>query len=219
MNCFSHALPHLDDAYLAVGSCLPDWLSACDRKCRAHEKNAAEFVAHSDSIVSTTARGVVAHHRDDEWFHNTPVFEELSGEFTGELRRLFSGEPNLRPSFIAHIVIELFLDAWLHAENPGKLDFFYDQIATVDPLKVQDAVNLFSTKPTDRLAPEIKRFMEARFLFDYVTDQGIVYRLNRVFQRVKLATLGDSILAWMPDARKRVYENGKGLLSNGSKTT
>ena len=61
MNCFSHALPFLDDPVLAVGTCIPDWLAACDRKCRASEKKAELFVDHEDPFVASIARGVVWH--------------------------------------------------------------------------------------------------------------------------------------------------------------
>ena len=118
MNCFAHALPHLDDAYLAVGNCLPDWLSACDRKCRVPEKDAARFMDDPDPIVGAIAKGVVQHHRDDGWFHMTPDFRELNHDFAAELRNLLARKPNMRPSFIGHVVVELFLDAYLSAQHP-----------------------------------------------------------------------------------------------------
>ena len=125
MNCFSHAISHLDDAYFAVGCCLPDWLSACDRKCRAREKNALKFVGDSDLIVATTARGVVQHHRDDAWFHESPVFNKLILEFAIELRELFGNERSMRTGLVGHIVVELLLDAHLNAKHPGLMEKYY----------------------------------------------------------------------------------------------
>ncbi|MFK7768504.1 MAG: hypothetical protein AB8B55_14880 [Mariniblastus sp.] len=213
MNCFSHALPHLDDPYFAVGCCLPDWLSACDRKCRAREKKARQFIEHSDPIVSTIAQGVVRHHTDDAWFHRTPIFNNLILDFAVELRDIFGNERSMRPSLIGHILVELFLDSYLNSQFPGKLDFFYEQTKTVDAEKVQDAINLFATKPTDKLANEIERFIQARYLFDYDTDEGVIYRINRVFERISLNQIGDEIFTWMPNARTRVHKNVAGLLA------
>jgi len=212
MNCFTHALPHIDDAYMAVGCCLPDWLSACDRKCRLREKNAVKFVDDSDPIVSTIAKGVVQHHQDDDWFHQTPIFNKLILEFAVELRELFGNERTMRPSLVGHIVVELFLDAYLNEKHPGEMERFYQQVATVDSERVQDAINLFATKPTDKLVAEIKRFVDVRYLFDYATDEGVIYRINKVFKRIKLEPLGDQMLDWMPQARDRVYSNVAGLL-------
>lgn len=214
MNCFAHALPRLEDPYLAVGCCLPDWLSACDRKCRAREKNALGFVDDIDPIVKTIARGVVQHHIDDGWFHKTPIFNKLILDFAVELRDVFGNERTMRPSLIGHILVELFLDAYLNQAHPGKLDHFYEQAAKVDPEKVQSAVNMFATKRTDKLADEIRRFVNDRYLFDYDTNEGVVYRINKVLARISLNTMGHEIMDWMPGARSRVYENAAELLPN-----
>jgi hypothetical protein len=212
MNCFTHSLPHLDDAYFAVGCCIPDWLSAVDRKCRTREKHAVKFIDDPDPIIAMTARGVVQHHQDDDWFHRTPIFNELILEFAVELRELFGNERSMRPSFVGHVMVELFLDAYLNAQHPGKLERFYQQVAAVDGEKVQQTINLFATRPTDKLVAGIERFVRVRFLFDYATDDGVVFWINKVLTRVKLEPLGDRILEWMPQARQRVYENVSGLL-------
>ena len=213
MNCFAHALPFLDDAYFAVGSCLPDWLSACDRKCRAREKGAQRFINHSDPVIAKIAQGVVQHHQDDDWFHRTPIFNEMILKFAVELRELFGNERSMRPGLIGHIVVEMLLDAFLHKEHPGELNRFYDQVDSVNPQKVQDAINLFASRPTEQLAAHVGRFSKARFLFDYVTNEGINYRLNRVLERVKMNATPEVFLNWLPTARDRVYENAEGLLA------
>ncbi len=212
MNCFTHALPHLDDPYLAVGCCIPDWLSATDRKCRAREKHARKFVGNRNPIVAATARGVVQHHQDDDWFHRTRVFNELILNFAVELRELFGNERTMRPSFVGHILVEMFLDAHLVQQNPGKLELFYQQVATVDGESIQSAVNLFATRPTVKLAGMIQRFLEIRYLFDYATDTGTVFWLNKIMQRLSLNKLDDAILEWLPGARKRVYNSASDLL-------
>ena len=212
MNCFAHALPHLDDPYFAVGCCIPDWLSALDRKVRAREKLAIDFVDHDDEIVSALARGVVQQHRDDDWFHRTPIFNELSLQFAVELRELYGNERSMRPGLVGHILVELFLDAYLHERSPGKMDFFYEQVARVKKQKVQDSVNLFTTRPTEKLVWMIERFCSEKFLYDYSTDGGTIYRLNRVLERIGLKKLDSAIDKWMPGARQVVYENAVNLL-------
>ena len=211
MNSFAHAFPFLHDPYFAVGSCIPDWLSAVDRKVRAREKLAAGFVNDQDPIISAVAQGVVQHHQDDHWFHQTLAFNELSMQFAVELKELFD-EPGMRPGLVGHVMVELFLDAHLHHTNPGKLDFFYELVSQIDAKQVQAAVNEFSTRRTDKLAAGIKRFANEKYLYDYSTDSGIVYRINQVFARIGLNTLNSTIFDWMPSARSRVYESADGLL-------
>lgn len=211
MNCFAHAFPFLNDPYFAVGCCIPDWLSAVDRKVRARERLATKFIDHQDSIVAKLAKGVVQHHRDDHWFHQTLAFNELSLQFAVELRELFQ-ERGMRPGLIGHIVVELFLDAWIHEQNPGRLEYFYKQVSSVDPFKVQAAVNQFVTRQTDGLAKEIERFIAVRYLFDYSSNEGMIFRLNRVFTVIRLKPISDAIYGWMPEARLKTYSRAKELL-------
>jgi len=148
MNGFTHALPYLDDPYYAVGCCLPDWLSICDRQCRAREKNASKFADHSDPVVSAVARGVVQHHQDDAWFHATPIFNKLMLDFAVELKEVFGHERTMRPGFVGHILVELFLDAFLSSRHPGKMEFFYEQVAAVDSEKPnRPSINLRRAQP------------------------------------------------------------------------
>lgn len=212
MNGFTHALPFLEDAYFAVGCCLPDWLSICDRGCRVREKNAIQFVDDNDPIVSAVAQGIVQHHQDDTWFHATPVFNKLILDFSVELKQLFGNERTMRPGFVGHILVELLLDAFLSSKHPGKMEFFYQQVAEVESKSIQMAINLFATHPTDRLVSEIDRFVIVRYWFDYATDEGVIYRINQVLRRVRLEPLDDRVLDWVPAARRRVYENAAGLL-------
>ena len=212
MNCFTHALPYLDDEYIAVGCCIPDWLSAADRKCRVRDKNATPFVDHDDSIVGRVAQGIVNHHRDDAWFHDAPAFHELSLKYAVELRELFDNERTMRTGFVGHVVIELFLDAYLHQTNPGVLESYYEKVASVDFAKVQNAINLFATKPTDQLVPEIERVLRVRYLFDYETNEGTTMRINKVLARIGLPILDERVLPWMEKARQEVYSRVDDLL-------
>lgn len=212
MNCFAHALPFLDDAYFVVGACLPDWLGACDRKCRLREKAANEFVDHQDPVVATLARGVVQHHQDDDWFHRGAAFNELILNYAVELRELFGNERSMRPSVIGHIIVEMFLDAYLNEKNPGELDRFYRQVESVDPEKVQSSINRFANRETQKLVSAIERFTREKFLYDYDTDQGVIYRINRVMKRVGLDSMPPGIEDWTPGARQRVYDRASELL-------
>lgn len=197
-----------------VGCCVPDWLSSADRQCRVREKRALEFINHENEFTANIARGVVQHHRDDYWFHQTRAFVEMNMQFAQEVREELAGEAGFRPSLLGHIIIELLLDAYLHKRHPGKLNRYYELVAQVDSAAAQNAINLFATRPTDRLVHYQQRYLEARFLFDYSDDERLLYRINQVFKRVKLNPLGDSILPWIKSARRRVYDSVAELLAD-----
>lgn len=212
MNSFAHALPFLDDPCFAVGCCIPDWLSACDRKCRARERHASAFAESEDPLIAKVSSGVVQHHQDDHWFHQTAAFNQMVVEFSVSLRDAFDDNHSLRPRFFGHVVIELFLDAFLDEKFPGELERFYDQIDLVDAASVEAAVNLFANRPTDKLAAGIERFRQDRYLFDYRTNHGVAYRIGGVFKRLKLEPFDERILDWMPAARRQVVEKAPELL-------
>ena len=218
MNCFSHAFRFLDrDPYFIVGTCLPDWLSMIARKTRAREKNALKFVAGqgtgSEGSRSDIAAGIVRHHRDDHWFHGLREFVQLNLELALELRELLGKDAGFRPHLVGHILIEVLLDGYLHERNPGRLDEYYDCVRQVDPVVVQQTVNEIAVVPTDKLAEFVPLFVREAYLYDYVDDQRVRYRLNRVLKRVKLAELPESFLDWLPSARNRVYQLAPAMLT------
>lgn len=213
MNYLAHGRRFLDDPYFLAGTAVPDWLSVIDRKVRARSKNAAKFVDHADPRIAAVARGVVQHHFDDGWFHQTRAFAELSLAFTVAVRDLLSPDDGLRPSFLGHILVELLLDDHLAGETPGLLDDYYRAVESVEPAVVEQAVNLLATRPTDRLALLLPRFFAERFLYDYADDAKLLTRLNHVMRRVKLAPLPDTLLELFPTARRQVRERRDELLA------
>lgn len=212
MNCFAHALRFLDDAYFVVGTCVPDWLSACDRKCRAREAGAERLLDSENGATVSLARGVIQHHRDDDWFHKTLAFNELSMQFSLEIRALLGNESGFRPGLLGHIIVELFLDAYLDETYPGRLEDYYSLVNSIDPSLVQEAVSLMANRPTTELKHYIGQFQAARYLFDYRDDEKLIFRVNQVFRRIKLAPLGTELSQWLVPARRVTYARASELL-------
>lgn len=212
MNYFAHGRPFLDDPYFVAGTAVPDWLSVVNRKVRARERFAARLVSDEDPQVAAVARGVVQHHRDDDWFHQTRAFAELSLSFTVAIRDRLQPDAGFRPSFLGHILVELLLDATLIGEQPQRLDEYYRVLDSLDPYVVSRAVNRMTTRPTGMLPMFIPRFSAERFLYDYLDDGKLLFRLNNVMRRVKLPPLPASLASYFPEARERVRERQKELL-------
>ena len=213
MNCFAHAIPFLDEPTLVVGCCVPDWLSAADRKCRVHEQSAAQFINHRDPLVASLARGIVQHHQDDIWFHRTPIFQQLCRHLTTSLREALQGNAGHRPLLLGHVLIELLLDGWLITQYPGKLEQYYDCVQMVSSEALQDAVNLMSTKPTTRLTRYSAFYSDSRFLFDFTDDEKLLKHVNAILRHVRQDSLTDSILPWLGVARTEVYRSAHELLA------
>lgn len=219
MNYFAHGRDFTGDPYFLAGTAIPDWLSILDRQVRVRAKRAREFVEDPDPQVAALARGVVQHHADDDWFHQTAAFYELNVELARRVRECLAGQAGddtFRPAFLGHILIELLLDAALIAEQPGLLDAYYAALSQVDPLLLEAGVNRMATRPTDRLAPLLPRFLSERFLYDYADDGKLLRRLNQVMRRVNLPPLPEQVLALLPAARRLISERKAELLTSTS---
>ncbi len=57
-----------------------------------------------------------------------------------------------------------------------------------------------------------------RFLFDYATEEGTIYWVNKILQRVSLDKLDGVIFDWLPGARNRVYNSASKLLPEAYST-
>jgi len=212
MNYLAHGWRFTGEPYFLAGTAAPDWMSVIDRKIRLRSKTAAQFVDDPDPQLAAVARGVVQHHRDDGWFHQTQAFNALSLAFAVEVRDRLPGDEGFRPSFLGHILVELLLDACLAEEEPRRLDDFYAALAQLDPATTERAINTLATQATNRVALLVPRFIAERFLYDYADDDKLLTRLNHVMRRVGLPQLPAELVELFPSMRNRVRQRKSDLL-------
>ncbi|MDA1048918.1 MAG: hypothetical protein O3C40_00355 [Planctomycetota bacterium] len=213
MNYFAHARHYLDDPYFVAGTAVPDWLSVVNRRMRARSKLAASYADDEDPRVASIAKGIMQHHHDDDWFHQTRAFAELNLYFTKEIRDRLPDDDGFRPSFLGHILVELLLDAMLIEDHPAMLDRYYAIMDSLDPYVVNRTVNRMATRETGMLAFFIPRFSAERFLYDYAEDGTLLFRLNNVMRRVRLPVLPETLAEFFPQARRLVRQRSAELLA------
>ncbi len=219
MNYFAHGRHYTDDPYFMAGTAVPDWLNVVDRRVRARSKNAAKFTDAPDPRMAALAKGVVQHHHDDDWFHRTAAFAELSLHFTKLVRTALAGDDGMRPSFLGHILVELLLDAVLIEEDPSRLDAYYEALQTLDGPFVEAGVAQIAGREPAGLHLLIPKFCQVRFLWDYQDDEKLLMRLGQVMQRVKLPPLPDKLAQTFPEARQMVAQRCDELLSGETPQT
>lgn len=212
MNYFSHALPFLNDPYYVAGTAVPDWLGVADRGARVRAKNVEPLVDDSDPVAASVARGLRQHFRDDAVFHRTRAFAESTLELSAGLRCLIPADASFRPSFLAHLLVEVLLDWTLAEEHPGTLDGYYRALEAVDAEAVQEVVNRVAIRPTDRLAPMILLFCRERILWDYSSDDKLLVRMNQVMRHIGFAPLPPAVQELFPAARQLVRSRRNYLL-------
>ncbi len=213
MNYFAHGRAFVDDPYFLAGTAVPDWLNAVDRRVRVRSKHAAQHLDAEDPRVARVAAGVLQHCHDDDWFHNTRAFAELSLALCGMLREQLPADEGFRPHFLGHILVEMLLDAALIADEPQRLAAYYAACESLDGAVVEAAVNQMAPRPTYRLGRLVPLFSRERFLFDYAEDGKLLFRLNQVMRRVGLPLLPNELASWLGTARALVTDRKQELLA------
>ena len=213
MNYFAHGHRFVDDPYFLAGTAVPDWLNVVDRRVRVRRREAERHTAAADPRLSRVAAGIVQHCRDDQWFHATRAFAELSLSLGQLLCAELPADEGFRPHFLAHILVEILLDAALIAERPERLAAYYAAIDSVEGGAVQEAVNQISPRPIRDLGTFIGLFTRERFLCDYADDARLLFRLNQVMRRVGLSRLPQSLTDCLAQARELVARRKDELLA------
>lgn len=212
MNYFAHGRRFLSDPYFLAGTAVPDWLNVVNRRIRARANAARKFCGSSAGPRAAVAAGIVQHHHDDDWFHQTRAFAELSYAFTVAIRDTLAPDDTFRPSFLGHVLVELLLDASLIEHDLGQLDAYYAAMSEIAPEEVAAAVGEITGQEIDLLAQFIPRFAAERFLYDYLDDAKLLWRLNQVMRRLQLPALPAEVAEFFPEARQRVRDRGHELL-------
>jgi hypothetical protein len=204
VNYFAHGRRYTEAPYFLAGTAVPDWLSVVDRRVRVRLKAARDFDAGSDAGAAAVAGGIVQHLVDDDWFHRTRAFAELSWQLTAAVRDVVPEDDGLRPRFLGHVLVEILLDAALISDDPGGLDAYFAALGAVDPRIVERTVNRLAQRPTDKLAGMIEHFTRMRILSDYLDDEKLWARLNQVMRRARLTQLPRDFLRILPGSRTLV---------------
>ena len=212
MNYFAHGLHHLDRPMFLAGTAVPDWMSVADRAVRVRPKLIEPLLADESPEGAEIVAGMLQHFSDDEWFHATPAFAITTAELTVRFAALAPDDDGMRPGFLGHIVTEMLLDAVLIAENPQRLDAYYQKLGDINPQEVQRVVNRGARGSTEQLVQFIPLFLRERFLYDYLELPRLLHRLNQVLRRVKLQPLPEAAVDVLGYGREIVAARKDGLL-------
>ncbi len=194
MNYLAHGRRRIGEPWVLAGTALPDWLRVLDRRCRIPAEDAAAHVGDADPRVASLARGVLQHHEDDRRFHGSPEFDRTRREVAAKLRTVLHSGDRHRPWFVAHLVVEVLLDAAVAAAEPGLLDAYYAALASLDPDDVAGAAHALAPRAPPDLARLVRGFVRERFVADYADPERVRLHLDRVLRRVRQPVLPSRIV-------------------------
>lgn len=217
MNYFAHGIAFIGQPEFLAGTAVPDWLNVANRKIRLRPHDLWPYLDGTASPTARFAAGILKHLEDDEWFHNTAGFARTTQKITRSFRNHLAGErENPRAPFLGHITTELLLDAVLIAKQPERLNRYYASLAAVNPGWIEETVSRFTGRAVSGLSRFVERFLEARFLFDYLESPKLLYRLNQVVSRIKLRPLPESTTEVIVGGRLIVERHLPDLLPAGA---
>ena len=214
MNYLAHGFRHLDDPWFLAGTALPDWLRVLDRRARVPPETLAPFADDPDPRVRSMARGALRHHEDDRRFHGSAAFDETRRAVADVLRRVLRSEDGHRASFVAHLVVEVLLDAELAAESPRRLNDYYAALSSISPDEIEVVARMIAPTSPGGLARLVSRFLDERFLADYADPAATVRRLDRVVRGARQPGLPDALAGVLPAARAIVAARRSELVSS-----
>lgn len=209
MNYLAHGRGVTDNPLVLAGTAAPGWLRACRRRSRLRlDLLPAETVEKSQTQL---LRGIRKHFADNHAFHATLAFEDAQREVAKLLR---TRHPTIRrTNFLAHILVEVLLDAWLLQRDPTLADRYYASLDRLDLDPLVAWLNQWATEPAPGLASWIEGFRRIQFLRTYGDDGEVAARLEAVARRVSLPALPPGFHRAVHAARLWIRPRAESLLA------
>lgn len=164
------------------------------------------------------AGGAALHLAQDRRFHQAAAFAPLTREAGAALRGAGFAQPPQRVFFLAHVWVELALDAVLLQRDPALADHFYASFDNVDLTQAARATETMLDRSLPDLAPTLTHFAQSRFLYTYATDDGLAGALHQISRRAGLDNFdapgdGDRLARTFTQLGKRVAQASAALLT------
>ena len=169
-------------ALCAVGVALPDLLPLAGARLRPALISSRPAEGLGDAALRG---GILMHLATDAAFHKAASFAEAQAEVSAILARTPFENIRVRRFFVAHVLVELALDAVLLRDAPSLSDEFYQAFATADYSQVTRWTEGAIGRPLPDLPAVLTRFAGSRYLEQYRADEGVATGLSRLCARAR----------------------------------
>lgn len=184
MNFLSHYYfeKSTQSSNTVIGTVLPDLLKNANKSWNLYpQKNEHLFV--NNTYLNEILIGWKRHLAVDKLFHSSAFFEAQTAELKQLLLPILTDSP-VRPSFLAHIGVELVLDHLLVIENRIDVESFYGHLNKVEDNLLNDFLAKNDVTDTERFFKFFNSFKTSRYLFSYEKLENISYALQRICMRL-----------------------------------
>ncbi|WP_025144508.1 ACP phosphodiesterase [Pedobacter jeongneungensis] len=177
------------DANVVMGTVLPDLVKNASKEANLYpQKN--EFLFKGNPDEENLLVGWKRHLAVDLFFHSSDFFLEKTTELKQLIKPIVENTA-VRPSFLAHIGLELLLDHLLIEHNLIQVHHFYDKLNTVKKESLSDFLEHCKLKEPEVFFNFLEKFISSKYLLSYQQLENISYALNRICMRLWPETLNE----------------------------
>ncbi|WP_406825716.1 hypothetical protein [Pedobacter sp. KACC 23697] len=181
-----------NDANVVMGTVLPDLVKNAAKESNLYpQKN--EFLFKGNSDEENLLLGWKRHLAVDLLFHSSNFFLEKTTELKQLIKPIVENTP-VRPSFLAHIGLELLLDHLLVEHNLIQVKDFYEKLSAVKKESLSDFLTHCNLKNPEIFFNFLEKFISSKYLLSYQKLENISYALNRICMRLWPETLDEKQL-------------------------
>jgi len=165
-----------------MGALLPDLLKNVDKNYvfRPQRQEAQLF---ADPRTRQISEGWYGHVEVDRLFHNSPFFLDHCRSLRKELVPILGHLP-IRPSFMAHIAIELLLDQLLMRDGLADPVRMYGLLERVDRPSVRKYLTVLGGVDIGLFLHFYEKFVASRYVLSYAEDGNIARALFGICRRI-----------------------------------
>ncbi len=184
MNFLSHFYfeRNNQDANEVIGTVLPDLVKNAHKNWNFYPQK-SESLFTDDVQLNAILTGWKRHLQVDILFHSSDFFAYHTAQLKQILIPILVDSP-VRPSFLAHIGVELLLDHLLVLNRKVAIDSFYDHLGKVEGEVLTTFLTKCGAKETDHFFKFFNGFKSSRYLLSYQKIENISYALQRICMRL-----------------------------------
>jgi hypothetical protein len=165
-----------------VGGLLPDLLKNADKtfvlKPRQYEDELLD-----NPLLEQLYIGWNRHIEVDRLFHNSTYFFHHTHQLKLQIQSSLQGLP-IRPSFMAHIALELLLDHILTQQKAVSIDKFYAAMSQVNEDAVRKFLKINQLSDIPKFDKFYHQFIDWKYIYDYAHIEKIAGALFNICKRL-----------------------------------
>ena len=170
------------DSNMVLGTVLPDLVKNAHKDWNLYPQKQEELFLGDENLISLL-KGWKRHLEVDLIFHSSDFFIAEMAKLKQLLLPILNDSP-VRPSFLAHIGVELVLDHLLVVNGKININSFYDHLQAVDDNSLNTFLIKCGSADTEQFFKFFNSFKSSRYLLSYQKIENISYALQRICMRL-----------------------------------